>query len=336
MHCRSVSSTGYGSPVNESSTKRMISSVCCVAALALAAGCGSSSAGTGAPEGSDSAAPVTADSASTASLQVDTIDSTTTVAVATTDQPPSTDGSDGEIGTLTVIMRSAPAQINLSETNLELLAARLRDRVTSLNPAATVAVVDGGAVEVVITGYPEPDRDALFSLLEVTGMVSFRPVFACGLAGQAAPAPSSASATTTQFSDPSQPQVLENNTKTEVCQVGPSQGSGELFDGTAEASIIAGSWGVTANLKPGSGEDGWNAIAVQCYERQSSCPSGRLAIEIDGIIMASPTLNSDKFEGSVQISGDFTEHEAETLANVLNAGALPARLLVESVEFTPG
>ncbi|HRE03231.1 MAG TPA: hypothetical protein PLV68_18170, partial [Ilumatobacteraceae bacterium] len=101
--------------------------------------------------------------------------------------------------------------------------------------------------------------------------------------------------TTTQvFSDPNTTQVLYTRTAKdgtrELCQVGPSQGDGTVFsEDSAEAQIIQGGWGVAVDLKSGSSGEGiWNALASQCYSGQSSCPTRRLAIELDGVIQSAP------------------------------------------------
>ncbi len=136
------------------------------------------------------------------------------------------------------------------------------------------------------------------------------------------------------FSDPTQPQVLFNREKDEVCQVGPSQGDGTVFvKDSAEGQIIGGSWGVTVDLNRGSGgEDIWNALAAECFNGAQTCPSRRLAIELDGVIQSAPSVNAANFSDSVQITGRFTKAEAQKLAQVLNSGALPITLQNEEVK----
>ena len=136
------------------------------------------------------------------------------------------------------------------------------------------------------------------------------------------------------FSDPTQQEVLYNRENTEVCQVGPSEGDGTIFEeDTAEPQIIGGSWGVTVDLKGGgSGEDVWNALASSCYSTASTCPTRRLAIEVDGVIQSAPTVNAANFTNSVQITGQFNKSEAQQLADVLNSGALPVTLQADAVE----
>ncbi|MFH0795497.1 MAG: protein translocase subunit SecD [Candidatus Omnitrophota bacterium] len=54
----------------------------------------------------------------------------------------------------------------------------------------------------------------------------------------------------------------------------------------------------------------------------------RLAIVLDGIIQSAPVIRERIPGGRAQISGRFTTQEADTLAKILDAGALPAKIEV--------
>jgi preprotein translocase subunit SecD len=118
----------------------------------------------------------------------------------------------------------------------------------------------------------------------------------------------------------------------QVCGVGPQQGTGKVFT-NASARVINGAWGVTVDLRSGSqGADIWNALAAECFDKQTTCPTGQLAIELDGELQSAPTVNARVFNNGVEITGSFTESEAKNLARVLNSGSLPVELKVESVQ----
>jgi preprotein translocase subunit SecD len=110
--------------------------------------------------------------------------------------------------------------------------------------------------------------------------------------------------------------------------------SGEVFQDDATAQVIGGNWGVTVSLRGGAdGEDQFNAIAAQCYTPSETCPTGQMAVDLDGELQSVTGFETANFSGgSVQISGSFTESEAKTLANVLNSGSLPIKLQLESVQ----
>ncbi|CAB4363700.1 MAG: protein translocase subunit SecD [Actinobacteria bacterium] len=149
-------------------------------------------------------------------------------------------------------------------------------------------------------------------------------------------APVDANGVPIQQSDPTATQYLpvKNSNPAQYCPVGPAQGTGEVFSDNAGASIISNSgWGVTVDLRGGAaGEDVWNNLANQCYNKQTTCPTQQLAIELDGTLQSVATVQTANFNGSVQISGSFTEGEARNLARVINSGSLPVQLQLESVQ----
>ncbi len=137
-----------------------------------------------------------------------------------------------------------------------------------------------------------------------------------------------------QQSDPTTSQFLPLKGDALIyCQVGPAQGTGEVFSDSAGAHVIGAGWGVTVDLRDGSkGLDIWNSIAAQCFNKAEACPTGQLGIELDGTIQSAPSMNQANFTSGVEITGDFTESEARNLARVLNSGAIPVQLQLESVE----
>lgn len=125
-------------------------------------------------------------------------------------------------------------------------------------------------------------------------------------------------------SDPNNSQFLpvQGANPPQYCLVGPHQGTGEVFEDNATATVIQVSgWGVTVDLRPGAqGDDIWNALAIECFNTTEVCPTGQLAIELDGTLLSVANVQTENFKGSVQISGEFSESEARNLARVINAG----------------
>jgi preprotein translocase subunit SecD len=140
------------------------------------------------------------------------------------------------------------------------------------------------------------------------------------------------STTTPVISDPTQQQLLPLRDGGQ-CLVGPSGGTGEVFENDAIADIIGGGWGVRVGLRNGAeGADVWNQLAAQCASATATCPSRQLAIELDGEIISAPTVENVNFTNGVQITGSFSESEAKDLANVLRSGSLPVRMETQSVQ----
>jgi len=127
--------------------------------------------------------------------------------------------------------------------------------------------------------------------------------------------------------------LAQNADGTEYYQLGPAFATGEVFKGDARADIIGGGWGVRITLRDGAtGADLWNLGASRCFVKDTSCPTGRMAIVLDGVVQSAPSVNQPSFTGGVDITGSFAESEAKQLARVLRSGALPVRLQVQAVQ----
>ena len=134
--------------------------------------------------------------------------------------------------------------------------------------------------------------------------------------------------------DPAATIIVQNTDGSEIYQLGPSFATGEVFNNDAKADIITSGWGVRVTLKSGStGSDLWNIGAAQCYAKSTTCPTGRMAIVLDGVVQSAPSVNQPSFSGGVDITGNFKESEAKDLARVLKSGALPVRLEVQAVQI---
>ncbi|MEY3456315.1 MAG: putative protein-export rane protein SecD [Actinomycetota bacterium] len=133
--------------------------------------------------------------------------------------------------------------------------------------------------------------------------------------------------------DPTANAVLEGDAGA-VFLVGPAGASGQVFNNDASADITTGNWVVTVGLRDGElGEDLWNALTTKCFNREPSCPTGQIAIVLDGKVISAPVVQEAVFTGgNVQITGDFTEAEARDLAKILEFGAVPVRFDVATVQ----
>jgi preprotein translocase subunit SecD len=152
-----------------------------------------------------------------------------------------------------------------------------------------------------------------------------------------AQAPTSTIDPSTFLGDPSDPNaiiIVDNTDGSETYQLGPAFGTGEVFNNDAKADIIQSGWGVRVTLRNGStGADLWNIGAAQCYAKTTVCPTGRMAIVLDGVVQSAPSVNQPSFSGGVDITGNFKESDAKDLARVLKSGSLPVRLEVQAVQF---
>lgn len=103
-----------------------------------------------------------------------------------------------------------------------------------------------------------------------------------------------------------------------------------LLSGSAIKSAVAGvnpntgQWLVNFTLTSKASPI-FDQIATTYYQRN-------LGIVLDGVIESAPTLNAKSFGGQGQISGSFTQSQADNLALVLRYGALPVQLRQQTVQ----
>jgi preprotein translocase subunit SecD len=106
--------------------------------------------------------------------------------------------------------------------------------------------------------------------------------------------------------------------------------------GSADATVnpTTNQWLVQLHWK-GHGQDDWFKLTKTAYEADpnssnTSCqpPKGcnQIAVTLDGEVESAPASQADGIAGDTEITGNFSQSEANTLANVLKFGALPLKL----------
>ena len=225
-------------------------------------------------------------------------------------------------GGLSVIYQTAePA----SGDELVIVRDLMRSQLEDFGIAEPDVRVEGVNIVVDLPGVS--DQEAAFDALQVSGIVTLRPVITCGPGIGPDPA----------LGQDALP-MLDGLSS---CVVGPSGGTGEVFEqGSAGADIDqrTGQWVANVDLRP-EGQEVWNSLARICFSGSDECPSRQLAIVLDDVIQSAPTVQTPDFPGSVQISGSFTEDEVRSLSRVLNRGAFPVPVepqRVETVSATAG
>jgi preprotein translocase subunit SecD len=93
---------------------------------------------------------------------------------------------------------------------------------------------------------------------------------------------------------------------------------------TKASSVIstqnASGWYVTLDFN-GEGTSKFGAMTTRLTSLPS--PQNQAAIVLDGLVYSAPRINEPINTGTAQITGSFTQVEAQDLANVLKYGALP-------------
>ncbi len=236
----------------------------------------------------------------------------------------------------------------VSDDVLDQAVEIIRNRVDGLGVREPEITRQGSTVLVQIPGVDDQQR--ALDLVGQTAELHFRPVLADGAIGLAFPeflVAECPNADAVIAGDPT-PDAgadecmvgVDTDVPTNTLLLGPAPllldqtVPGERFSGqgveTARARLGLsgpGLWGVAMTLRTSSpGVDDFNVLAGECLARQLSCPTGRLGVEIDGIVESAPNVQSANFDQAVSITGQFSEREAKDLALVLRFGSLPVEL----------
>jgi preprotein translocase subunit SecD len=98
---------------------------------------------------------------------------------------------------------------------------------------------------------------------------------------------------------------------------------------SANATLVPSSvyWQVNLNFN-NAGAAAFGALTTQMYDKYGnggnpSSPLDDFAVVLDGNVITYPSVNAVIPGGSAEITGDFTQTQANSLANVLSYGALP-------------
>ncbi|MEM7092202.1 MAG: protein translocase subunit SecD [Actinomycetota bacterium] len=241
-----------------------------------------------------------------------------------------------------------------TQENLDLAVEILRSRVDAIGVAEPDITTQTGEENFIIVQLPGiEDQDEAVALVGQTAELQFRPVLfdlvdafrngiaipdeevfgpevtrggpglldlANGVVSDPNFAPADQSAIFLTASDDA------DNPGTPVL-VGPTEFTGSALDG-AEAQFINGGWLVQVTFKAGAeGLELFNQSAARCFNGASpSCPTGRLAFVLDGVVESAPNINAPEFtDRRVVITRDngFREEDAKNSALVLEFGALP-------------
>ncbi|MGW3035450.1 protein translocase subunit SecD [Streptomyces sp. NPDC001178] len=90
----------------------------------------------------------------------------------------------------------------------------------------------------------------------------------------------------------------------------------------------AAGWTVTMEFT-GKGSKKFGDITGKLAKNQS--PQNQFAIVLDGNVVSDPSVNQALTGGNAEITGSFTQQEAQSLANMLSYGALPLTFKEDSV-----
>jgi preprotein translocase subunit SecD len=139
-----------------------------------------------------------------------------------------------------------------------------------------------------------------------------------------------------QSPDPKKPYVSCSDDGTEKYILGPAELSGTDVTG-ATASLETNSQGFTGttwqvNLTfSGDGGKKFGQVTERLFALKDTDPTrNRFAIVLDNLVISAPSTQAAILTGQAQITGNFTQASATSLANQLKYGALPVSFRVET------
>jgi preprotein translocase subunit SecD len=126
--------------------------------------------------------------------------------------------------------------------------------------------------------------------------------------------------------DPKKPLVTCSDDRTEKYILGPAEVIGtDIKDATAglqttQQGAVTNTWVIQLSFN-GEGTRKFRDVTARLTGLEN--PRNRFAVTLDGLVITAPTSNEVIPNGQAEISGDFTQASAQSLANQLKYGALP-------------
>lgn len=133
------------------------------------------------------------------------------------------------------------------------------------------------------------------------------------------------------------PLITCDTSLTEKYILGPVEVAGETI-ADASSGLVPGPQGVSTGLWgvfitfDAEGTEQFAQVTERLYGFPETDPRNRFAIVLDGLVISAPTTQGIITDGKPQISGNFTQESAKTLADQLKFGALPIGFTVQSNE----
>ncbi|MEJ5254557.1 MAG: hypothetical protein WHS89_04335 [Acidimicrobiales bacterium] len=231
-------------------------------------------------------------------------------------------GSDSPAGDETLTTLSAEERVLRFRTeladpdpaSLETTASSLTERLHRAGLPDAEVRVDGTTVVVRLPAGSTPVARRLTEEVTRPGVLTFRPVVAEG-------AGISATDLTPTTSTPALNGTGPDGTP---LVLGPAALEGGIASATAAADATG--WQVVPEFKVDL-TPLLDAMG-RCVRREPECPTGKLAVVVDGEVLSVGEVNP--MARRVVIAGSFDEIDAKALAAVLSTGPLPMRLVREA------
>ena len=229
-------------------------------------------------------------------------------------------GLDLQGGASVVLTPKTKAKSKDLKTSIEII----RNRVDGLGVAEPQITQQGNNIVIELPGVKNQQR--ALQVVGRTAQLLFRPVLQTLPFSETATTPGQPPIPTTQpdQDDPKATVVLPDKDKKVRYALGPAELTGRALSGATATVNQTGQWQVDFTLN-GQGSTQFDQLATRNYQKQ-------VAIDLDGAVQSAPQINAQQFNGKGQITGSFTQRQANDLALVLRYGALPVQLIPQTVE----
>ncbi|CAN2198719.1 SecD Preprotein translocase subunit SecD [Candidatus Nanopelagicaceae bacterium] len=221
----------------------------------------------------------------------------------------------------------------------------IRQRVNSLGVAESEVTAQGsGTNRQIVISVPGDSGRRVVDLVGQTAELRFRQVLAesSGLGGSAADTATPTAGITPELNakfaaldcsklenqqgtgadSPAETIVACSRTGISKYILAPAEVLGQQVSKASAGIDQQGSAGWYVSLTfNGQGTTAFGALTSRVTSLAS--PLNQVAIVLDGLVVSAPSINEAIPSGNAQITGSFTQTEAEDLANVLKYGALP-------------
>ncbi len=225
-------------------------------------------------------------------------------------------GLDLKGGASVLLQAKGTAKAPVTKESMDQAENIIRQRVDKLGVAEPGIIREGqNYIQVQLPGIKDPDK--ALEIIGKTALLEFREVLETEPIGG-----SKLKVTKTPAAD--KEAVIVDKDKKNKYRVGPTLMTGSALSTAATGFDEFNKPEVNITFSAEGGKL-FDEVAVKTYQKQ-------LAIVLDDIVQSAPVIQSKNYNGRAVISGGFTTEEANTLALVLQTGALPVKLEMSDVQ----
>lgn len=225
-------------------------------------------------------------------------------------------GLDLKGGASVLLQAKGTAKAPITETSMDQAENIIRQRVDKLGVAEPGIIREGqNYIQVQLPGIKDPDK--ALEIIGKTALLEFREVL------ETEPIGGSKLKETKSPTSDKEAVIIDKEKKTKY-RVGPTLMTGSALSTAATGFDQFNKAEVNITFSAEGGKL-FDEVAAKTYQKQ-------LAIVLDDVVQSAPTIQSKSYSGRAVISGSFTTEEANTLALVLQTGALPVKLEMSDVQ----